>query len=119
MFVALAMILLVPLQGVAGVAAGLCMALGDPQETAQTHHQGSDHDHGLAHAHHSDATGADHHQENPAGSTHLGFGSADVEAFHRALSAQGVRFTRPPTPEHGITLAEFVDPEGARCSVSG
>ena len=57
--------------------------------------------------------------ENPAGTTHLGFGSADVEAFHRALTAQGVRFTRPPTPEHGITLAEFVDSEGARCSVSG
>ena len=57
--------------------------------------------------------------ENPAGTTHLGFGSADVEAVHRALTAQGVRFTRPPTPEHGITLAEFVDSEGARCSVSG
>ena len=57
--------------------------------------------------------------ENPAGTTHLGFGSADVEAFHRALTAQGVRFTRPPTPEHGITLAEFVDSEGGRCSVSG
>ena len=57
--------------------------------------------------------------DNPAGTTHLGFGAADVEAFHRALTAQGVRFTRPPTPEHGITLAEFVDSEGARCSVSG
>ena len=57
--------------------------------------------------------------DNPAGTTHLGFGSTDVEAFHRALTAQGVRFTRPPTPEHGITLAEFVDSEGARCSVSG
>ena len=57
--------------------------------------------------------------ENPAGTTHLGFGSADVEAVHRALMAVGVRFTRPPAPEHGITLAEFVDSEGARCSLSG
>ena len=57
--------------------------------------------------------------ENPAGATHLGFGSDDVEAFHRDLTAQGVRFTRLPTPEHGITLAEFVDSEGGRCSVSG
>jgi predicted enzyme related to lactoylglutathione lyase len=30
-----------------------------------------------------------------------------------------VTFTRPPTPEHGVTLAEFVDSEGARCSLSG
>jgi len=58
-------------------------------------------------------------EENPAGSTHLGFGTPDVESFHRALTARGVRFTRPPTPEHGITLAEFVDSEGGRCSVSG
>jgi hypothetical protein len=35
------------------------------------------------------------------------------------LTAAGVRFTRVPTPEHGITLAEFVDSEGARVSLSG
>jgi predicted enzyme related to lactoylglutathione lyase len=57
--------------------------------------------------------------ENPAGSTHLGFGATDVHAFHRAMTAAGVRFTRDPAPLHGITLAEFVDSEGARCSVSG
>jgi hypothetical protein len=38
---------------------------------------------------------------------------------HRDLTAAGVRFTRAPTPEHGITLAEFVDSEGARVSLSG
>ena len=57
--------------------------------------------------------------ENPAGSTHLGFGTADVRGFHSAMTAAGVRFTRAPEPMHGITLAEFVDPDGARCSVSG
>ena len=57
--------------------------------------------------------------ETPAGTTHLGFGSPDVVAFHRALTATGVVFTRLPTPEHGITIAEFVDSEGGRCSVSG
>ena len=57
--------------------------------------------------------------ENPSGTTHLGFGSADVLAVHHDLTAKGVRFTRPPTPEHGITLAEFVDSEGGRCTVSG
>jgi catechol 2,3-dioxygenase-like lactoylglutathione lyase family enzyme len=56
---------------------------------------------------------------NAAGTTHLGFRTADIGAFHRDLSAKGVVFTRPPTPEHGVTLAEFVDSEGARCSVSG
>jgi len=57
--------------------------------------------------------------ENPAGTTRLGFGADDIGEVHRALAAQGVHFTRPPTPEHGVTLAEFVDPEGARCSLSG
>jgi len=56
---------------------------------------------------------------NPAGSTQLGFGADDVGAAHVALTAKGVRFTRPPTPEHGITLAAFVDSEGAECSLSG
>lgn len=56
--------------------------------------------------------------ENPAGSTHLGFGASDVHAFHDAMVAAGVRFTLPPKPLHGTTLAEFVDSEGARCSVS-
>lgn len=57
--------------------------------------------------------------ENPAGSTHLGFGASDVHAFHRAMTASGVRFTKLPEPLHGVTLAEFVDSEGAQCSVSG
>lgn len=57
--------------------------------------------------------------ENPAGTTHLGFGTPDVRGFHAAMAAAGVRFTRPPEPLHGVTLAEFVDPDGARCSVSG
>ena len=57
--------------------------------------------------------------ENPAGTTHLGLHSDDIAAAHRSLTAAGVRFTRVPTPEHGITLAEFVDSEGARVSLSG
>lgn len=57
--------------------------------------------------------------DNPPGTTHLGFGTPDVAGFHRALTAKGIAFTRPPTPEHGITLAEFLDCDGARCSVSG
>ena len=58
-------------------------------------------------------------KENPAGTTHLGLHADDIAGVHRTLSAAGVRFTRPPTPEHGITLAEFVDSDGARVSLSG
>jgi predicted enzyme related to lactoylglutathione lyase len=57
--------------------------------------------------------------ENPAGSTHLGFHADDIAGAHKALAAAGVRFTQVPTPMHGMQLAEFVDPEGARVSLSG
>jgi predicted enzyme related to lactoylglutathione lyase len=57
--------------------------------------------------------------KNPAGTTHLGLHAEDIAGVHRALTGAGVRFTRPPTPEHGVTLAEFVDSEGARVSLSG
>ena len=57
--------------------------------------------------------------QNPAGSTHLGFTSTGVETLYRELMGKGVTFTRAPAPEHGVLLAEFVDTEGARCSLSG
>ena len=57
--------------------------------------------------------------ENRAGTTHLGLHTDDISGVHRSLTAAGVRFTRAPTPAHGITLAEFVDSEGARVSLSG
>jgi len=58
-------------------------------------------------------------EENPAGTTHLGLHADDIAGTHKALSASGVRFTRAPAPLHGIQLAEFVDPDGARVSLSG
>lgn len=58
-------------------------------------------------------------EANPSGTTHLGLHADDIAAVHRRLTAAGVRFTRDPTPEHGITLAEFADCEGARVSLSG
>ena len=42
----------------------------------------------------NDAGAASGVAENPAGSTHLGFGTPDVHAFHHALTAAGVRFSR-------------------------
>lgn len=58
-------------------------------------------------------------EQNPAGSTHLGFVAAEIDRMHRELVGKKVTFTRAPTPEHGVKLAEFVDSEGARCSLSG
>ena len=55
---------------------------------------------------------------NPAGSVHLGFSVPDIDQFHTELSAKSVVFTADPAPVHGTILAEFVDSEGARCSVS-
>ena len=57
--------------------------------------------------------------EHPAGSCQLGFRVADVAAFYAEQTDAGVRFTSPPTPLHGQTIARFLDSEGAECSVSG
>ena len=57
--------------------------------------------------------------ENPAGTTHLGLHADDIAGAHKSLRAAGVRFTHDPTPQHGVTLAELVDSEGARVSLSG
>ena len=55
----------------------------------------------------------------PAGSVELGFGVADVDAFHSDMTAEGVVFTRPPEEEHGVKIATFLDSEGAQVGVSG
>jgi predicted enzyme related to lactoylglutathione lyase len=56
--------------------------------------------------------------KNPAGKVELGFTVADVEAFYRDMSAKGVLFTMPPKKQDfGGVLAQFVDSEGAHCSV--
>ena len=56
--------------------------------------------------------------KNPAGKVELGFRVADVEAFYRDMSAKGVLFSMPPKmQDFGGVLAQFVDSEGAHCSV--
>jgi uncharacterized glyoxalase superfamily protein PhnB len=56
--------------------------------------------------------------KNPAGKIELGFTVADVEAFYREMSAKGVLFTMAPKKQNfGGVLAQFVDSEGAHCSV--
>jgi hypothetical protein len=76
MLVAFAMALLVPLQGMAAVSAGLCMELSS-HETVAVHEHGPDH-RGGAHQHGAgtDESAAHHHDdegagnEGPAGSAH-------------------------------------------------
>ena len=57
-------------------------------------------------------------QDNPSGVTRLGFRVPDMAACRRQLAGAGVRFTREPAPEHGVLLAEFAGPAGARFSLS-
>jgi lactoylglutathione lyase len=56
--------------------------------------------------------------KNPAGKVELGFTVPDVEAFYREMSTKGVLFSMPPKKQDfGGVLAQFVDSEGAHCSV--
>jgi lactoylglutathione lyase len=59
-------------------------------------------------------------EKNPAGKVELGFQVDDLRKFHDEMVAQGLKFSMPPTKqEYGAYLAQFVDSEGAHCSVSG
>ena len=59
-------------------------------------------------------------EKNPAGKVELAFTVPDLNAFYKEMTAKGVRFPMPPTQQDfGGTLAQFVDSEGAHCSVSG
>jgi lactoylglutathione lyase len=55
----------------------------------------------------------------PAGSCELHFTVDDVRAFYEQTKNQGVKFVTPPTLQPwGSTMAEIVDSQGGRCSVS-
>jgi predicted enzyme related to lactoylglutathione lyase len=56
--------------------------------------------------------------DKPAGACEIGFGVDDIEAFYLEKSAAGVVFPRPPRAEHGVTLAHFLDCDGAQVGVS-
>jgi len=57
-------------------------------------------------------------EKNPPGKVELGFTVSDVDAFYREMSAKGVLFSMPPKKQDfGGVLAQFVDSEGAHCSV--
>jgi predicted enzyme related to lactoylglutathione lyase len=57
--------------------------------------------------------------KSPAGKVELAFAVPDLDQFHQEMTARGVRFTMPPTKQDfGGSLAQFVDSEGASCSVA-
>jgi uncharacterized glyoxalase superfamily protein PhnB len=57
-------------------------------------------------------------EKNPAGKVELGFTVTDVETSYRKTSAKGVLFSMAPRKQDfGGVLAQFVDSEGAHCSV--
>ena len=56
---------------------------------------------------------------NPAGSLELGFKVTNLQTFYKEMTAKGVQFSMPPTQQDfGGTLSQFLDSEGARCSVA-
>jgi predicted enzyme related to lactoylglutathione lyase len=55
---------------------------------------------------------------HPHGTTQVGFNVPDMAELGERLQRSGLKFTRPPHPEHGVLLAEFADAAGARYSVS-
>lgn len=55
----------------------------------------------------------------PAGTCQPGFMVEDLNEFHKAMEAQGVRCIRPPEiQDFGGTLAVYADPDGLPISVS-
>jgi lactoylglutathione lyase len=59
-------------------------------------------------------------EKDPAGKTEVGIGVPNLQQFYEEMSGKGVVFTMPPTKQDfGGMLAQFVDSEGARITVSG
>jgi len=57
---------------------------------------------------------------NAAGKVEIGFSVSDLQAFHDAMVAKGVKFPLAPTKQDfGGVLAQFQDPDGASVTVSG
>jgi predicted enzyme related to lactoylglutathione lyase len=57
-------------------------------------------------------------EKNPPGKVELGFSVEDLKAFHADMAAKGVQFPMAPKAEDFGSLAQFLDSEGAACSVA-
>jgi len=69
--------------------------------------------------HLADAAGHPHtHATMPAGHCHVGLTVPDVDAFHKEMTANGVKCIQPPKKEDFGSLAIYADPDGLPFSVS-
>ena len=58
--------------------------------------------------------------KDAAGKVEIGIGVPNLQQFFDDMSGKGVKFTMPPTKQDfGGMLAQFIDSEGARITVSG
>ena len=59
--------------------------------------------------------------KSPAGTSHMGLGVDDLDAFHQKMSARGVACIEQPRKLEfsDQRLAVYADPDGLRISVSG
>ncbi len=54
-----------------------------------------------------------------AGTVQLGFGTGDIDTLYSDMKSKNVKFTQPPVAVHDMKLAEFIDSDGAACTLSG
>ena len=55
---------------------------------------------------------------NPPGRVELGYAVNGLEDIYANREKLGLIFSSPPTPLHGVLLANFIDSEGQSCSIS-
>ena len=55
---------------------------------------------------------------NPAGSVELGYSVQDLKTVYANRHTNAIQFTSEPKVLHGTLLGNFLDSEGARCSIS-
>ena len=70
------------------------------------------------HATDEPAPGGGEDAGNPAGSARPGLAVPDLDGLHERLVAAGVRCVQEPTELHGARLAQYLDPDGLRVSLS-
>lgn len=69
--------------------------------------------------HLADVSGHPHtHATMPAGHCHIGLTVQDITAFHKEITAKGVKCIQPPKKEDFGSLAIYADPDGLPFSVS-
>jgi predicted enzyme related to lactoylglutathione lyase len=57
-------------------------------------------------------------ERNPAGGVQLGFSTPGLGGVFEGREAAGLRFSAPPTDQHGSLISRILDSEGAEISLS-